>query len=358
MCRLLRLAALAALVNIMFAVSAYSQQGELAQDCDGQVSRQPPYVNLSCSGWFIRLYTPSGKKWGRISGKTRAEVVQDLERGRKLDHKAFPTVQSNPNHSSYDYPSEPICDMCDPSAARVKPPWSAYCSNPSIADTASVRKSYLCTGAVAELEDEIRRLPNLRQIFGKLDGPNPFGDVFKVVGPWLNSLADAMKRVNDLRDKLIAATDWTEIDRGLSELKDQMQATDNEYNRLPDNVRSWLEGRYVAMDGVWVNEERGGMRIAQNGDTLRLYDAASGQLMWTATRNGDDYFIPAARRPYGIANATECGLSGNMVMRDISYTVHVSQDGRSLTIEEHTDRFVAGSCELGGTFTLGTWYKR
>lgn len=341
--------------------AAHAQrQGELGMNCKGEVSRLPPEANLSCREWKIKLYKAStGKEWGLISAKTRDGAVRELESSRRWwrdDERGYQELWENV--------SEPICDMCDPSEPSEKsaPRWPALCDRLlSIGDIAAGRPN-LCAGAKSFIDNWRKRVGKAAKQYadamrGRQTGP--FANVGDVLKDYGTAMRDVFIRVNDLQKRLDEATDFGEIEAGMNELTREGEAFDRAYNNLPGNVRAWLEGTYSAqLDGVWDSQDRGSMKIVQNGDDLKIYDAASGQLMWSATRDGDTYTIPPARLPYGVANARECGLSSNVLYTNISYRITVSDDGKSLTVEEISDKFVAGTCELGGVFTLGTWHRR
>jgi hypothetical protein len=294
-----------------------------------------------------------------ISAKTRDGAIRELESSRRWwrdDDRGYQELWANP--------SEPICDMCDPSDFSEKSTsrWPGLCDRLlSVGDIAAGR-STLCMGAKSFAENWRDRVGKAaKQYWDAMKGrqSTPFANVGGVLKDYGTAMRDVFIRVNELQKKLDGATDFSEIESGINELTREGDAFNRAYNNLPGNVRAWLEGRYsVQLEGMWVSQDRGAMRIVQNGDDLKIYDGASGQLMWNATRDGDTYTIPRARRPYGIANARDCGLSSNVVYTDISYRITVSDDGKSLTLEEITDKFVVGSCEVGGSVVLGTWYRR
>jgi hypothetical protein len=359
-------------VGLLAAPFCYSQ-GELAQDCDGQVSRQPPNVSLSCSGWFIRLYTKSGKKWGRISGKTREAVLQELKRDRKVDHIAFPNLQSDPNHLSYDYPSEPICEMCDPRATTATP---AVCSHTSIfgvpnftvnPDGSIVHNAeYFCQGAIAAVREWGAKVwKTLPGFLGKLERPNPFGGVMSVFGPYLKGLGDVMRRVNDLNEKLKTATDLTEIADGIRELEREGSTLERSYNSLPRDARDWLDG-VPSFAGLWIgpiwpgDSQPQGMQIIQSGDSFKAYLPGTTNLLFEGTLNGNEFTTPANRMPTELSasDVKNCGLSSNVLYTNVSMRARVSEDGKSLTLEQVTEKVTVGNCVFGGVLDRGTWYRK
>ena len=365
-------------IMILFVMSlaapfCYSQ-GELGSDCHGEVSRQPPNITLNCSGWFIRLYYQSGKKWGRMDGKTRAEVEQKLEKARALDHKVFP---NSPNNWVYENPSEPICDMCDPQATADTPQSPAVCSRTSIfgsrphltvnPDGSVVHDAeYFCQGAIAALNEWGGKVwKTLPGFLAKLERPNPFGNVFSVFGPFITSLGNVARRVDGLKEKLNTGTDLTEIANDIRELEREGNALERSYNSLPRGARDWLEG-VPSFAGLWIgpiwpgDSQPQGMQIVQNGDLLKVYLPGTANLLFQGTLNGTEFTTPANRMATELSasDVSNCGLSSNVLYANVSMRARLSEDGMSLTLEQVTEKVTIGNCVFGGVLNRGTWHKR
>jgi hypothetical protein len=119
-----------------------------------------------------------------------------------------------------------------------------------------------------------------------------------------------------------------------------------------------LAGRWVGPEWQGTTE-RQGMTVVQSGKSLKMYQP-TGEFMFQGTLEGNELITSATRQPTELTanDVSSCGLSSNILYANVSIKATFSEDGKSVHMEQITEKVTVGNCVFGGTIDLGTWYKK